>query len=179
MSLKNFGIQWEREFVQWDGTRGNAGHLSGIGPIGKPKKHQVKADFREQIGIYVLYSNDKAVYVGQAGSGTQDLYSRLKQHLTDHLADRWNKFSWFGVRKVNKDGSLSKVQGELNRTLKAHEILDLLEGLMINVIEPPLNKQGARWGDIDQYYQFSEGWSSWSNKDLLVAIAEDMGIDSN
>ena len=178
MSLKNFGLQWEREAVHWGGTRGNAGHLTGTGPIGEAKKNQIDADFRQQIGIYILYNDDKAVYVGQAGSGGHDLFSRLKQHLTDHLADRWNKFSWFGVRKVNKDGSLSKSQGDLNRNLKADEILNLLEGLMINVIEPPLNKQGARWGGIDQYYQVTEGWSSWSNKELLVAIAEKLDIDS-
>lgn len=177
MSLKNFGLQWEREAVQWSGTRGNAGHLSGIGPIGVAKKNQVTADFRNQIGIYILYNNDKAVYVGQAGSGGHDLFSRLKQHLTDHLADRWNKFSWFGIRNVNKDGTLSKATGELNRTLKSGDILDLIEGLMINVIEPPLNKQGARWGDIDQYYQVAEGWSSWGNKDLLIAIAEELEIE--
>jgi len=177
MSIKNFGLKWEREAVQWDGTRGNAGHLSGTGPIGAAKKNQVDVDFRKQIGIYILYNDEKAVYVGQAGSGNHDLYSRLKQHRTDHLADRWNKFSWFGVRKVNKDGTLSKAEGDLNRNLKATEILNLIEGLMINVIDPPLNKQGARWGNIDQYYQLSEGWDSWSNKDLLIALAKKFEID--
>lgn len=177
MSIKNFGLQWNRDAVHWYGNKGDAGRLMGEGPIGYAKKNQTQTDFREQIGIYVLYSDGKAIYVGQAGSGNNTLFSRLKQHLTDHLADRWDKFSWFGVRKVNKDGSISKAQGDLNRNLKATEILDLIEGLMINVIEPPLNKQGARWKNIDQYYQFEEGWSSWSNKELLVTIAETLDIN--
>ena len=93
------------------------------------------------------------------------------------MADRWDKFSWFGVRKVNKSGKLSKTKGELNRTLKANEILDLLEGLLINVVEPPLNKQGAKWSSIEQYFQLSEGWSAWSDRDLLIALAEQLEIE--
>lgn len=178
MTIKNYGLMWERGAVAWTGVRGNAGHLRGKGPIGLPNKHQIEADFREQIGVYVLYDENRVVYVGQAGTGNYDLYSRLKNHLTDHLADRWNKFSWFGIRNVNKDGSLSKQQGELNRTLKADDILNLIEGLMINVLEPPLNKQGARWKEIDQYYQVKEGWAAWSDRDLLIGIAENLEIES-
>lgn len=144
------------------------------------KKDQTEADFRNQIGVYILYEGRRVVYVGQAGSGNNDLYSRLKNHITDHLADRWDKFSWFGIRNVNKDGSLSKQQGELNRTLKATEIFDLIEGLFINVLEPPLNKQGARWKDVDQYFQLKEGWAAMSDREILMAIArrvEDEGDD--
>ena len=149
-----------------------------VGPIGKAQKYQNEADFRQQIGVYVLYDDYRVVYVGQAGSGNNDLYSRLKNHLTDHLADRWNKFSWLGIRKVNKNGSLAKQQGELNRNLKSDEVLDLIEGLMINVLEPPLNKQGARWKDIDQYRQIAEGWAAWSEREVLEAIAAKLEIES-
>ena len=148
----------------------------GQGPIGKPINVQREVDFREQIGVYILYRNENVVYVGQAGSGNFTLFSRLKNHLTDHLADRWDKFSWFGVRKVNKNGSLSEAQGDLNRNIKASEISDLLEGLLITVVEPPLNKQGARWPGIEQYFQLSEGWSAWSDRDILIALAENQEI---
>ena len=177
MSIKNYGLMWDRDSVRWVGTRGNAGRLMGQGPIGKPINAQREVDFREQIGVYILYRNENVVYVGQAGSGNYTLFSRLKNHLTDHLADRWDKFSWFGVRNVNKNGNLSKAQGDINRSLKASEILDLLEGLLINVVEPPLNKQGARWSDIEQYFQLSEGWSAWSDRDLLIALAENQKIE--
>ena len=177
MTIKNYGLMWERESVRWVGTKGNAAKLMGQGPIGNPIKDQVEVDFREQIGVYILYRNETVVYVGQAGAGNSTLFSRLKNHLSDHLADRWDKFSWFGVRKVNKSGKLSKTKGELNRTLKANEILDLLEGLLINVVEPPLNKQGAKWSSIEQYFQLSEGWSAWSDRDLLIALAEQLEIE--
>lgn len=176
MSIKNFGLMWQRSSVAWTGVRGNAGHLSGFGPIGHPKKKQHDADFREQIGVYILYQGDKVVYVGQAGSGGQTLYKRLKDHTVDHLADRWDRFSWFGVKNVNLDGNLSAARGQ-GRHISPEEMLNLLEGLLINVVEPSLNKQGARWPGIDQYYQKTEGWDNWNNKQLLVAIAELQGVE--
>ena len=177
MSIKNFGLMWERDKVAWSGVRGNAGHLRGYGPIGHAKRDQHETDFREQIGVYILYEDSKVLYVGQAGARGQSLYKRLKDHTTDHLADRWNRFSWFGIRIVNQTGRLSAAKGQLTRTVTAELMLDLIEGLLINVVEPPLNKQGARWNDIQQYYQLTEGWDDWSNKELLIAIAEKTGID--
>ena len=158
------------------GTKGNAGRLMGQGPIGKPIREQPEVNFREQIGVYILYRNEKVVYVGQAGKGNSTLFSRLKNHMSDHLANRWDKFSWFGVRRVNKNGTLSQATGELNRTLTSSEILDLLEGLLINVVEPPLNKQGAKWSGIEQYFQRPEGWSAWSERDFLIELAKAQGI---
>ena len=177
MTIKNYGLMWDRDVVLWSGRKGQAGHLSGMGPIGSAKKIQIEVDFREQIGVYILYEDRRVVYVGQAGQGNNTLYSRLKNHTVDHLADRWNKFSWFGIRKVNKDGTLSKQQGELHRTLKSDDILDLIEGLMITVLEPPLNKQGARWKDIDQFYQLKEGWSALSERELLIEVAKGLKLE--
>ena len=51
------------------------------------------ADFREQIGIYVLFDKDLApVYIGQAGSGKRRLFARLNEHETDDLWNRWEYF---------------------------------------------------------------------------------------
>ena len=101
MTIKNFGLMWEREYVHWSGARGNAGRLMGKGPIGRPKREQKAVDFRHQTGVYILYRNESVVYVGQAGTGTNTLFSRLKNHSADHLADRWDLFSWFGVRNLS------------------------------------------------------------------------------
>ncbi len=176
MTIKNYGLMWDRESVRWAGTKGNTAKIMGQSPIGNPSKDRLEVDFREQIGVYILYWNESVVYVGQAGAGNSTLFSRLKNHLTDHLADRRDKFPWFGVRRVNKNGTLSIAKGELNRKLKANEILDLLEGLLINVVEPPLNKQGAKWSGIEQYFQLYEGWSALSDRDLLIALAENKGL---
>jgi hypothetical protein len=68
----------------------------------------LEADFRDQIGVYVLYDwNQNIVYVGQAvnvnGNGT--LFNRLKNHMDGRLWNRWQYFSWVGFRDVNKDGT--------------------------------------------------------------------------
>jgi excinuclease UvrABC nuclease subunit len=121
--------------------------------LGKPakKKKAEPIDFREQTGIYVLYDNFKVLYVGQAGYGNAKLFNRLKAHFTDSLADRWNRFSWFGLRWVKADGDLS---GE---TKAKHppigDVLNHMEAILIASTEPALNRQGGRWGKAVQYLQ--------------------------
>ena len=46
MSIKNYGLMWDRDGVRWSGTRGNAGSLMGQGPIGSPTSNQFEVDFR-------------------------------------------------------------------------------------------------------------------------------------
>ena len=87
MLIHNFGHHWERKYINYGrpGARGH-GHLKGY-----ITKQQV--DFREQIGIYVLFDNNLApVYVGQVGNGNRGLLARLNQHETDHLWNRWDHF---------------------------------------------------------------------------------------
>lgn len=56
------------------------------------------ADFRYQQGIYILYGNHGPHYVGLTKK--QGLGKRLKDHLTDQHAGSWDRFSWFGFRRV-------------------------------------------------------------------------------
>src|SRR5580693_3179674 len=101
MLIQNYGHLWERKYINWG--RGKVkGHLKGY------VTSKRKADFRDQIGIYVLFDKDlKPVYIGQVGRGSKTLFNRLNQHETDHLWNRWEHFSWFGIRRVNKNGKLS------------------------------------------------------------------------
>ncbi len=57
------------------------------------------ADFRYQQGVYVLYGNHGAHYVGLA-EAERGLGERLKDHLSDEHHDAWDRFSWFGFRPV-------------------------------------------------------------------------------
>lgn len=149
MLMYNYGLMWRRERVFW-GRGSNAGHLNGLLSTATTSD---PVDFRDQQGIYVLYDdNFNMVYAGQAGSGNQRLFDRLKQHTKDQVADRWSRFSWFGIRKVNKDGSLKSEK--LNSTVQLSQILDHMEAIIIASAEPPHNKQGGRFGsDVQQYLQ--------------------------
>lgn len=141
--IKNYGLRWRRDQIEWGaGSRG--GHLSGI-PVGKRRSDPV--NFREQIGIYILYEDGfTPVYIGQAGSGNARLFGRLKLHRDGRLRDRWAYVSWFGFREVDRHGQLMLRQKPNARVgLSYTSALDEIEGVLIQALEPRLNKQGARW----------------------------------
>jgi len=58
------------------------------------------ADFRKQQGIYILYGNYGPYHVGL--TRRQTFGKRLKDHLTDQQARKWDRFSWFSFRRVLK-----------------------------------------------------------------------------
>lgn len=150
MLIRNFGIHWERKYVMYGRGRVK-GHLKGYRKGGE-------ADFREQIGVYVLSDKDlRPVYVGQAGNGQSTLFNRLRTHERDHLWNRWHHFSWFGFRRVNQNGSLSR-HDDVDRNFSAtgQQLLNEIEGALISTLEPKLNKQGAKWKDAQEYYQTVE-----------------------
>lgn len=149
MPISCIGILWERKYIHW-GWSGVSGTL-----IGSSDRID-EADFREQIGIYILYDKEmEPVYVGQTGSSTKRLFDRLKDHTSDHLWNRWEYFSWFGLRKVNQDGSLSAYdKSERKYSVGVPDALNELEGILIRVLEPRLNKQGPRWNkNVEEFYQ--------------------------
>lgn len=147
MLIRNFGHLWERKYINW-GRPKVRGHLKGY------TIRSWEADFRDQIGIYVLFDKDlKPVYIGQAAKNRR-LFGRLKQHEIDHLWNRWEHFSWFDFRRVNQNRQLS-LHDDVHKMFKAPgiQLLNEIEGALITAMEPKLNKQGARWKDVEEYYQ--------------------------
>jgi hypothetical protein len=114
-------------------------------------------DFRDQQGVYCLYDdNFKLVYIGQAGGkNDQRLFHRLKQHRSDKVADRWTRFSWFGIREVLGSGKLKAVKD--NSYTKISDVLNHIEGILIAAAEPIHNRQGGRFGEqVGQYIQYRD-----------------------
>ena len=147
MLIKNFGHLWERKYINF-GRPKVRGHLRGY-------ISDSIVDFRGQIGIYALYDKDFIpVYVGQAGNGHAKLFDRLKKHETDHLWNRWDSFSWFGVRGVNQNRKLSE-HDKVEKLFKSpgSVLLNEFEAVLIAAMEPKLNKQGPRWNDVKEYFQ--------------------------
>lgn len=101
--IRSYGLLWSESDIHW-GTGRQPGKLLGVPARAKRSK---PIDFREQIGIYVLYHGHDMIYVGQAGARNARLFNRLKRHKKDHLADRWDHFSWFGLQWVKTGGALS------------------------------------------------------------------------
>jgi hypothetical protein len=148
LQIKSYGNLWERKYIHF-GSQGKPGSMLGH------NSRVDDVDFRDQIGIYILYDkNMKMVYVGQAGNGKANIFSRIKQHTDDHLWNRWEYCSWYGFKSVNKDSTLSqKDHVEKSFQISGSDLLNELEGLLITVIEPTLNKQGAKWSGVEEFYQ--------------------------
>lgn len=153
--IKTFGHYWNRQHISWGGP-GQSGHLKGI----KADEKSFMADFREQIAVYILFGPGReAVYLGQTGGqGKKRLFHRLKDHTKDHLRDRWEWFSWIGLRQTNGDGTLSDNQTfnskpNLNTNGAA---LNEIESILLQILEPRLNKQGPAWRKlwVEEYLQF-------------------------
>jgi hypothetical protein len=148
MLIRNYGLFWHRERVNWGKGR-KRGTLEGYL---KNAKRQGTVNFRDQRGIYVLYDDTfRIVYVGQAGHGNQCLFDRLKQHKSDHLAERWSRFSWFGTRGVTDAWVLAEDE-DFRPTLA--DVLNHIEAILLATAEPPLNLQRGRFGsEVEQYLQ--------------------------
>lgn len=167
--IANMGLFWHRDKVLW---RGNI----SIGPkclegVRASAKTAGVVNFWKQVGIYALYDADyHLIYVGQVGLGDKKscIGCRLNQHRKDYLAGRWDMFSWFGFCKVRQNRELG------TKFLKAKatwsDVADVLEGVLIEVAEPPQNSQSGRFGPgVHRYLQYPP-----KQKDLIKQIAKDI-----
>jgi len=117
--------------------------------VGKKKR---KVDFLGQMGIYVLYDKfEQPIQIGQSES----IFDRLSQHRADHLRNRWTYFSWFGFYKVGANNKLilKDQAAQLRRQITLGESLDEIEAVLIQVLEPRLNRRGPNWNDAEEYLQ--------------------------
>jgi hypothetical protein len=128
--INAFAIYWNRKLVHWKSQP----DLLGIQQVGA-----TEVNFKDQIGIYLLHDSRETVYVGQAIE--QPLGKRLKDHTTDRLAGRWDRFSWFGFYPVTEDAKLNLSVKFKDFTIQ--NLGDILEAILIESIEPRQNrKQG-------------------------------------
>ncbi len=144
--VRCYGTRWLRDNHFW-GVQNNRGSLLGVE---RSRCSSQPVDFREQIGVYVLLLDGRPVRVGQTGSGNQKMFHRLKQHAHLH----WNEFSWFGVCGVMESGELDASPSL--RNIPSSVFLNHLESLLIEVINPPLNKQSGPWGAAAEYIQYKD-----------------------
>ncbi len=124
-ALRAFGMFWRRDHVLWRGKPGLYGR-QGIAAT--------RVNFAGQIGVYLLHDRDRVIYVGRA---TDTLAARLMAHTIDRLGGRWDRFSWFGLRNVGPDGALTDARVPWDERV----VIETLEALLIESLEPPLNRR--------------------------------------
>lgn len=146
--IQCFGLFWKWTDVSLGGGQGNRATLLGH-PQGGKRKNPI--DFADQQGIYVLYADYRLIYVGQTARRA-GLLGRLNDHTKDHLASRWDRFSWFGIRRVTKAGKLSVRKDHAHPTLEV--VLNQIEALLIHAAEPALNRSSGKWeSGVRPYFQ--------------------------
>jgi hypothetical protein len=109
-----------------------------------------QVDLAVEAGVYVLYDGNRVIYVGRVTEAR--LGQRLWDHTRDRLTGRWDRFSWFGVRKVQPSGKLSPTP----RDIETATLIATMEALLIEGLEPPQNR---RQGD---------GFMPWSSSKLWI-----------
>jgi len=159
--INAFGIYWNRNLVHWKSAIPD---LLGIQQIGAKE-----VNFKDQKGIYLLHDSRETIYVGQAIE--QTLGKRLRDHTTDRLAGRWDRFSWFGFYPVNEDGKLN-----LDAQFKEFTIQDLgdiLEAVLIESIEPRQNrKQGNSFIGLEFLQQEAPEIKQSRKKQMLEELSK-------
>lgn len=134
MLIKAYGTLWNPDIVDW-GRRGAGNRGCLLGWVSKGD-YSYCIDFWNAQGIYVLLSEFRAIYVGKSG---KSMGKRLRDHLTDRFAGRWDMFSWFsisGVRTTTYD-----VSAPGQRQLGPNVMINSLEALGILIADPALNRK--------------------------------------
>jgi hypothetical protein len=146
MLIRAYGEFWNPEAVYWgEAGAGKRGKLPGR--VRKGAK-SVETDAWEQDAIYALHLDFKVVYVGKGALG-----KRLRAHLSDRHAGRWDMFSWYGLKIIKADGSLRAAPAK--RMLDLATIQASLEALAIGLVDPPLNRRREALKGADPVEQLS------------------------
>ena len=160
--VRAFGMFWHRGQVIWDGK----GQL-----LGQQRTEANPVDFAGQKGVYLLHDRDRVVYVGRA---LDTLFARLRAHTRDRLSGRWDRFSWFGLLGV--DPETGALAGWVERS-SPPLVLETLESILIECLEPPLNRRRGDGLEALEYVQVEDPEiGRRRNKALLDAIASKAGL---
>ena len=143
--VRFYGEFWNPDLVNWE----NKWELHGVDSHGRT------IDAYEQRGIYVLYEDYVPVYIGKAVE--QSIGSRLQHHrASQRRGERWDRFSWFGLKRINKDGYMSKRKPNIIH-VKPSELISTLEALLILIAVPCLNARKETLKNAVRVYQSDKG----------------------
>jgi hypothetical protein len=141
--IKTYGEFWNPEIVNWN----RKWRL-----LGKRRSHSKGPDINvyEERGVYVLYKEFEPVYVGKADQTS--IGYRLQMHRQSRRkGPRWDQFSWFGFRGLNKNNSLRNINAAFHP--KKNELIATLEALLIVAIDPRLNSRREKFKNAIRLYQ--------------------------
>jgi len=124
--INAFGMYWLRGGVLWEKPK----------LLGQQQLGSSSVDFMGQRGVYLLHDRREVIYVGRTTD--QAMGQRLRQHTTDRLGGRWDRFSWFGILPVTPEGMLADGPSE---TFNIENLIATMEALLIEGLEPRQNRK--------------------------------------
>ena len=116
--ITNFGIGWERNEVLW--TRNPK-------LLGVEVEDSEPIDISNEEGIYILLDGREIMYIGRTTG--RPIGVRLSEHARGRMKNRWNRFSWFSI---------------LDKSVSQFELISTIESILIEALEPRLNRQGGQ-----------------------------------
>jgi hypothetical protein len=141
MLIQSFGLFWRADEIDWEPGRGGRGadgipQFALLGHRGTNAPGLRLVDFWDQRGIYILYGNYGPHYVGL--SSERGLGKRLKEHRHDRHAGLWDRFSWFGFRRVLSERNVAGLS-ELGavasvKTVEPRAMIREMEALLIHAM---------------------------------------------
>ncbi len=150
--IQCYGLFWDVDEIVWSGR-----DFRLLGRRGSQGDGLHVCDFRNQVGLYVLYDDYGPYYVGLTRS--QPLGYRIRTHLDDHHRGLWDRFSWFGFRPVQTRCYTDRTQAlaKLPRSLVTDSrgtIADV-EALLIQALgtHKRANRNQMRFGLAERWEQ--------------------------
>ena len=161
--IQALGMFWNRAMVDWRG---------GPKLLGQQNAGASTVDFTQQDGVYLLHDRREVIYVGQASN--QSLGVRLKSHTRNRLAGRWDRFSWFGLRQVEDNGSL----GETTVAADASHVITAFEAILIEALEPRQNRRGGDYFSAVEFLQVEDpALEETRRRTLVQQFASQVGVN--
>ncbi|GHT18553.1 hypothetical protein FACS1894189_6600 [Planctomycetales bacterium] len=158
--ISSYGLLWERDKVDWTNPqpvmngsaywRTSTGEKQSIQYNDKIQDGKI-INFANQIGVYILYNDEKPVYVGRALGKNSCLFIRLFEHAKQNdKQEHWNKFSWFGICPVDRDNQ-KIIRDAALPTYSSELVVHVLEAVLIATAAHPLNRKAGDFGDAKKY----------------------------
>ena len=135
--------------------------------LGQQQSASSYVDFFGQKGVYLLHDGRSVVYVGRTTE--QPLGIRLRQHISDRLNGRWDRFSWFGIYPVNE--TTGALISEIAPHLETSLLIATMEALLIEGLEPPQNRKR---GDDFRAVEFLQILDPDLKKNEIMAVIESL-----
>ncbi|MEQ1727521.1 MAG: hypothetical protein ABL982_03995 [Vicinamibacterales bacterium] len=133
-----FGMYWFCDRVAWEKPK----------LLGQPQLGSTNVDFAEQRGVNLHHDSCEVVYVGRTTD--QAMCQRLRQHTSERLCGRWDRFSWFGILPVRPDGKLAAGP---NETFNIVNLIATMGALLIEGLEPPQNRKRGDGSSAVEFIQ--------------------------